>query len=238
MAEFDCSTNTMKKPVPYPNGFNARTQSVCGSNDSEIVVVDGQSGKLMAFNPNNKKYGAAVPMPPIGHSTASLMIDGNVHSEHGQKNSSNQYLVYSMATGRVTEFKPNLKSHRMREVSITKQADDSEFYKFGGWDDTTKKCTDSFFVGKLQNGKADKPIIWKQADHFKLKKPLLGCGVIQRYPFIVIFGGETTGDKALDDIYILDIRSKSGWVQSPIKCPKKNMCVKRLKRKKRKQRGQ
>ena len=113
----------------------------------------------------------------------------------------------------------------MRSVSITKQSDNSEFYKFGGYDYTTSKPVDSFFVGKLQNGKADKPIIWKQADHFKLKKPLLGCGVIQRYPFIVIFGGETTGDKALDDIYILDIRSKSGWVQSPIKCPTKSRYV-------------
>ena len=70
MAEFCCSTNTMKKPVPYPKGFKPEYASVCCSNDDDIVVVDGRSGKLMRFNTNTKKYGDEVSMPKLGQSTS------------------------------------------------------------------------------------------------------------------------------------------------------------------------
>merc|ERR1712079_694434 len=42
---------------------------------------------------------------------------------------------------------------------------------------------------------------------------------------IITFGGATTGGERLDDIYILDIRSNSGWTRSSIKCPMKSRYI-------------
>ena len=97
------------------------------------------------------------------------------------------------------------------------------FYKFGGYDDDANGATDSFFIGKLQEDDAGKPVIWEQAEQFKLRQPMWHCGVIQSGPFIVTFGGikwmEAVG---LDEVYILDTRSKRGWIESQIKCPVKS----------------
>ena len=121
MAEFDCSTDTMKESVPYPADFQPEYQSVCGSDESGIVLVDGKRCKLMTFNPDDKRYGAAVSMPEVGNFAASMMINGNAHIFHGQNNSDNQYLVHSMNTGQITEFKGNVHSPAMRGVSFTQR---------------------------------------------------------------------------------------------------------------------
>ena len=77
----------------------------------------------------------------------------------------------------------------------------------------------SFYVGRLQHDDPSKPIRWKKNDHFTLKKPLYGSGYIHYNHRIIIFGGVTSGYTKVDDIYILDVRSKKGWIRSPIKCP-------------------
>ena len=57
--------------------------------------------------------------------------------------------------------------------------------------------------------------------------PLWGFGCIQHGPFIVTFGGviRHNGGVISDDIYILDLRKNCGWIQSPMKCPRKGDCT-------------
>ena len=46
-------------------------------------------------------------------------------------------------------------------------------------------------------------------------------GYVQHGPFIVTFGGFRNQDSS-DDIFILDLRSDNGWIQSSLKCPHKS----------------
>merc|ERR1712110_910119 len=97
----------------------------------------------------------------------------------------------------------------MSGVSVTKLDDDSKMCKFGGFLLEDMDCVDHFYIGHLENGNAQKPIIWKKSNEFQLPQPITRCGVIQIGPFIVIFGGWTTGGKGVSDIDILDLRSKN-----------------------------
>merc|ERR1719361_1306327 len=125
--------------------------------------------------------------------------------------------MFEFKTGKVTEFKENLKLPRMIYVSVCKKADDSEFYKFGGYDCDNNEYVDDFYIGTLPDPK--QPIQWKKVEEFKLKQSFGNCGVVIYAHFIIIFGGEIGYDKYLSDIYILDTRSKTGWVRSSIQCP-------------------
>ena len=116
-----------------------------------------------------------------------------------------------------------------------------EMFKFGGIERDRKtssnrqlrhcRTTDSFHIGKLRDKHAAEPIQWTLAPHYKLKRALYGFGHIQHEQFIVIFGGsefdsirgKPRGPRC-DDIYILDLTKKCGWVQSPIRCPRQMQC--------------
>ena len=257
MVEVDCGSNTIKQTVKYPKGFQLWGHSVCGSEGDGIVIVDGRNGKLIEFNPKNKKYGAVVSIPKFGWNTSSIMINGNVHIIHGYNNSTNRYLIYSVETGKVKEFKDNLESSRMDDVSITK-TDNGQFIKFGGRDCDQNECVDTLYVGTVHDEEwinsniyvplksaldklakialsqydtgiiglivdyahcdGQRPMKWNKSREWKMKRAVFGCGVINKGPFVVMFGGKSNSGFS-DEIYILDIRSKSGWIQSPIKCP-------------------
>ena len=92
---------------------------------------------------------------------------------------------------------------------------------------------DSFYIGTLKDDDAAKPIEWELAPEYTLKYPLSQFGYVQHGAFLVIFGGET--DKFENkgasfrtryffrDIFVLDLSKKSGWIQSPVKCPSKGI---------------
>ena len=133
-----------------PKGFSPNWHSVCGSDEDGIVIVDGYNGKLIEFNPKNKKYGAIVSIPKLGSNTSSIMINGNVHIIHGDWNSTNRYLIYSVKTGKVKEWKDNFESRKMNDVSITKM-DNGQFIKFGGYDLDKSECVDTLYVGTVHD---------------------------------------------------------------------------------------
>ena len=94
-----------------------------------------------------------------------------------------------------------------------------ELFKLAGCN-----SNDSFCIGTVQNGNGAKPIQWKRAPEYNLKHPMHRPGYIQHGPFIVTFGGLARVrdiPHSIDDIYILDLRKNCGWIQSPIKCPKR-----------------
>ena len=66
MVQFDSKTNAMKQVVAYPNGFRQYGHSMRGPCTSPIVVVDGESGKLIEFDTKTKKYGAVVAIRKLG----------------------------------------------------------------------------------------------------------------------------------------------------------------------------
>lgn len=267
MVEYCCKTNTMKQSFPYPKDFKPYSQSICGPNGSTLVVVDGVNGKLIEFDAKNQKYGPTVSIPKLGENTSCIMAKNTVHIMHGNYNTKNRYLIYSMTTGQVTEFTDNLQIGGMQRVSITKQTDagradkickfwirsflptgsrahgdvvdlvvkyyfiNMEFYMFGGKNLRHSRTLNSFYIGKLQKDDVTKPIIWEKAEYFKLKRPLVRCGVIQCGPYIAIFGGSDGSaifggpGNCTNFISILDVRLKSGWIDCSIKCPIKEQCV-------------
>ena len=87
------------------------------------------------------------------------------------------------------------------------------------------RANDSFYVGSLANDASANDverIQWRLALEYELKYPLSDFGYIQYGPFIVTFGGaRATQPERMDYIHILNLRKNCGWIQSPIKCPKK-----------------
>ena len=114
-----------------------------------------------------------------------------------------------------------------------------ELIKFGGARQYVKNCggswqdLDSFYIGTLKDDDAAKPIEWHVAPEYTLKYPLSYFGYVQHGAFIVIFGGKwrTVPEDGLgygkshdsQDIFILDLSKKSGWIQSPVECPRKGV---------------
>lgn len=203
MVQYCCDTDSIIKSIRYPYGFRPERHSVGVLNKNMFVLVDGTNGEVMTFDAAKVQYSGAVAIPKIGGGTSCINIQGYVHIMHGWYNVNNDYLVYSMKTGKVKRFKDDSHPQNVGFVLLTKQEDDSVFYKFGGWSATTRNYVDWFYVGHLQNGDASKPIVWKKAPQYTLQKPLNGCGVIQKGPFIVIFGGYfCLHDEFLDDVFI------------------------------------
>ena len=97
-----------------------------------------------------------------------------------------------------------------------------ELYKFGGRRRNPLNYfpVDTFYIGVLENGDAALPIKWTVKPNYRMKYPLKAFGYVHYGPFIVTFGGLIEHDFT-DAIYVLDLRSKSGWIQSQIKCPMK-----------------
>lgn len=99
-----------------------------------------------------------------------------------------------------------------------------EVAKFGGIKDFDN-CLDSFYIGTLKDDDAAKPIRWNLAPEYTLKYPLSQFGYIQHGALLVTFGGETQdhGPHAVarwsQDIFVLDLSMKLGWVKSPVQCP-------------------
>ena len=79
---------------------------------------------------------------------------------------------------------------------------------------------DAFHFGTLKDPAL--PIDWKLVPEYKLQHTTDGFGYIQHGPFIVMFGGvdPLSEDSSIDDICILDLRKKTGWIQSPMRCPR------------------
>ena len=86
------------------------------------------------------------------------------------------------------------------------------------------------YIGTWKDEDPSQPIEWMWMFSYNFPGPRCEFGHIQHGPFIVIFGGKrpfcdelifTSPEESdlFDDIYILDLRKKSGWIQSPIKCP-------------------
>ena len=68
---------------------------------------------------------------------------------------------------------------------------------------------------------------WSTFD-LKLKQPLSGSGYIIYEHFVITFGGKSSNyyHADIDKIYILDIENTdNGWIESPVKCPKKSRYI-------------
>ena len=103
-----------------------------------------------------------------------------------------------------------------------------EVLKFAGWDLDEKCSLDSFYVGTLRNENAAEPIDWKLVPEWRMKHLMYGFGYIQYGSFVLTFGGliqELEFGEYVSDwtnsIYILDLRTNEGWIESSIKCPQK-----------------
>ena len=96
-----------------------------------------------------------------------------------------------------------------------------ELLKFGGWDLHEDCNMDSFYIGTLRNENAEEPIEWRLVPEWRMKHFMYGFGYIQYGSFILTFGGYVENLDSTDSIYILNLRTNEGWIESPIKCPKK-----------------
>ena len=96
-----------------------------------------------------------------------------------------------------------------------------ELLKFGGWDLHENCNMDSFSVGTLRNENAEESIEWRLVPEWRMKHLMYGFGYIQYGSLILTFGGFIENVDSTDSIYILDLRTNEGWIESPIKCPKR-----------------
>ena len=134
-------------------------------------------------------------------------------------------------------------------INIISRYSTFELFKFGGFDEHETVCTDSFYIGTLVKEEPSEPIHWELAPQYTLKYPMIDFGYVQSGPWIITFGGkfkrEESSDEEnasdneeswkasnleeweflcdhLDEIFVLDLRENSGWVESAIKCPEKS----------------
>ena len=157
----------------------------------------------------------------------------------GSYESSNKVLISGFIRNQTKRQTPSV------IVDVVSEFCAFELFKFGGIERESERdrktssnrqsrycrTTDSFHIGKLRDKNAAEPIQWTLAPHYKLKRALYGFGHIQHDQFIVIFGGSEFDSirriprgLQIDNIYILDLTKKCGWVQSPIKCPRQMNC--------------
>ena len=219
MVEYDCTTNTIKQVVSYPNGVAPSYHTVCKYKDDTIVIADGYRGVVVTFNVNTKSFSEPVPIPKVGRWCSAIAVQEYIHIFHGQDNKKSEYVVHSMNERTVNTFKDESCSVPMRDVAVTK-GEGNTYYKFGGYDWSTNKPVNSFYIGSLTNNDGSKPLHWKKTNKFTLKKPLSYFGYVQREPFIVILGGYSSGCE--DIVCILDLRDDSGWKPAAFTCPIKS----------------
>ena len=222
MVEYDCTTNTIKQVVSYPNGVEPYYHTVCKYKDDTIVIADGHNGVVVTFNVNTKIFSEPVSFSKVGSWCSAIAVQEYIHIFHGDENKKSEYVVYSMNERTANTSKDESSSVPMSGVALTK-GEGNTYYKFGGFDYSTGKPVNSFFIGSLTNNDGAKPLIWRQTNKFTLKKPPSHFGYVQRGPFIVILGG-WSGDWE-DTVSILDLRDDSGWRPSAFTCPLKTRYI-------------
>ena len=140
--------------------------------------------------------------------------------------SSNKMLISGFARKQTERDIPSVIADLVTKFSIF------ELFQFGGLicEDRKVRASDRFYVGSLENdgiANGAERIQWKLAFEYELKYPMSDFGYIQYGPFIVTFGGSSDerfrdgANRNADDIFILDLRKNCGWIESPVKCPRK-----------------
>ena len=100
-----------------------------------------------------------------------------------------------------------------------------KLFKFGGRQQG--QFLDSFYIGTLNKGDPAEPIEWKLTPQYTMPHQMYGFGYIHYKSYILTFGGriqDSKGKRYTDNIYILDLRQNGGWIESTVKCPKKEYC--------------
>ena len=230
---FDTTTRTFNEvtPIFHHFGWTVRWDSSFVCIGDSIHIMNGLHSGLQ--NPEGRYEYHIYSMEDQRVNTFKELLHftmGRVPIlKQGSYKSSDKMLISGFARKQTGRNIPSVIVDLVSKFSIL------ELFQFGGLIGPFSyapivRANDSFYVGSLANdGSANgaERIQWKLAPEYKLKYPLSHFGYIQCGPFVVTFGGVSDerfrdgANRNTDGIYILDLRKNSGWIESPIKCPKK-----------------
>ena len=215
LVQYNTKTNQIINIFPYSENITPCRHFCCQYN-KKIYIIDGEHGEIIVFDTVSKTYTKKLKIREIGKYPSAVVVFDKIHIFHGDQN--DQHLIYDIKDNTIVEIKDKSALELMYGVSILKYQ--NKIIKFGGF---CYYFTDEFLISNEIKPDSNDILEW---DKYKLPKNLEMCGYILYKHYIVIFGGEGTGNKFTDTIYLLDLKKDFDWKEvKHIKCPMKSKYV-------------
>ena len=180
--------------------------------DSVFNEFNGNAGEYTIYSTKHKESEEFL----VGAGTDPYPCDYALIKSNDCYQSSNKMLISGFSRNLIGSNIPSEMINLISEFSTF------EVFRFGGID-ANNNCFDSdaFCVGTLNQEDAAKPLNWTLVPEYTMSHAMRDFGYVQYGSFVVTFGGMMGQSDLIefDEIYVLDLHKKSGWVQSPIKCP-------------------
>ena len=237
MVEYDCTSNSIKQIVPYPEEVKVRGPVTCKYKEDTIVIVDGghktvdppytgyghRNACLLTFNICSNSFSKPVGIPRIGGGCCVVVLKEYIHIFHGACNADCEYLVYSVNDGTYDRYRDQPECHAYSCVVVTR-GPGPQFCKFGGhgvgWKFGRNHVQRTFCTGRLNNGDPAAPIVWTCRNHnFQIPGRKYQCGFVHYGHVVIIFGVQDEETKKCNIMSILDLRDDSGWKPISITYP-------------------
>ena len=224
---FDTRSRTFGEVISLSN---IRWNASCVSIGDHIHIMNGlgnREGRYLIYSVTDQTVNTfEEPFHFMMGSNVPIIKSSDSHK------SANKMLISAFARKQTGSNIPSVIVDLISKFSIF------DLFQFGGSNllkahRSKGSAPESFYVGSLQNTESAngqigaEPIQWTVVPEYELKYPLSDFAYIQYGPFIVTFGGGSDEGfrdgipRNIDAIYILDLRKNCGWIESPIKCPKK-----------------
>eukprot|EP01083_Nonionella_stella_P118333 353256_1 len=216
MVQYDIQSDKIISVVKYPNNIKPKWHSCC-KYKNEIYIVDGQNGQIIAFNTQNNRFQIKTKMDMIGRGAQCIAMYDDVHIFGGHRNS--KHLVYRIKENKIKILNDTTTTANIGYASIVKYKD--QIIRFGGYNYDTDQYVDALFISSRIKRNTLNDIEWTSMPSWKCNQGVCDCGYLMYKHYIIMFGGATTGNKRLDTICVLNVRSADdGWIElNHIKCP-------------------
>eukprot|EP01084_Bolivina_argentea_P125449 222265_1 len=217
MVQYSIKTNKIVSKTKYSTNIKPPINHCCCKFNNTIIIVNGDQGEIISFNPSTKQFEKKINTPEIGWKACCINMNNDIHIFHGIHNC--KHLIYSPKTNKLKILNDATTTQNIEEVCVLKYG--NKLIRFGGYCMDEMKSLNSLFISSpvIQMNKTNKTIKWQLK--CKLVKGLFGCGyILYDNTYIITFGGSHSWAEYIDTIFVLNIKQNGNWFElKQIKCP-------------------
>ena len=213
VAVYDEKDDSMQLMAPYPKDQQPGTyHTYCHHPPSNQIFIFYYKD-IFIYNMSSKQWRKEQSEIETRAACSCLCIKDHIHIF----GSSTHHLIYSVEQHKM--YASGLRFEHSSEClrSVAHSHSEDTVFVAGGTDYNTQH--DALYEVTVSATSSTATI---ESKH-QMPAALAYFGCVSFKGFILIFGGETTGDTSTDVIYVFDCKQRQ-WRQSSIRCPKKGWC--------------
>ena len=210
--EYSMGTNVIKNKIEYPKDIKPLNMCCCVLNDMIYIVYslfsNDKNSFIIQFDAMKHTFNQIFELKPVGYGPSCVVVYDTIHifgTDQCDVTPNKLHLIYSPQTNTVKMIEDTFPSKgRLQFVAVINYQ--NRLYRFGGYNcDFQPRVIDVFGVSNtIKKDKCD-DIQWTIKENQKLPVAMYRFGYILYKKCIVTFGGKTSNNVDIDDLYALDL---------------------------------